>query len=126
MTRSERFSDAMHSLDLKTAGMRDSSKATFLSDHGEGVERMVNAIDHIDPSEALTNLYTQKLHTAEMRLYRAWLGHLVPTLRLIAKYRGNRQEAIWCIQKSHRIPRISAEVLYFSHRKKLLNFFLGQ
>ena len=37
----------------------------------------------------------QKLHKAEMRLYRAGLGYLVKVLRLIVKNGNNRKESIW-------------------------------
>ena len=126
MTRSERFSDAMHSLDLKTAGMRDSSKATFLSDHGEGVERMVNAIDHTEQPALTPTLYTRRLEAAVKRLTRANLDYLVPTLRLIAENRGNRQESIGVLAKRNKVPNKTAMWLYFGHREKLLNFFFAQ
>ena len=121
--RNDRFNEAMLSTDQFASTFDDPSEIAAFSDNGAGVDRLVNAIDRTDPSEVLTNLYTQKLHTAEMRLFRAGLIHLAPTLRLIAKYRGNRQESIWCIKKSNKVSRSTAKHLYFSHRKNLLKFF---
>ena len=126
MTRSERFSDRMLSMDQFASKFDDPSEIAAFSDNGTQVERLIDAIDRTEPPLAPPNLYTQKLHTAEMRLYRAGLGHLVPTLRLIVKNRGNRQESIGCLQKSHRVSWRGAERLYFSQRKKLLNFFFAQ
>ena len=126
MTRNERFNARMLSMDQFASKFGDSSKIAAFSDKGAGVERLIDAIDHTEPPLAPPNLYSQKLHTAEMRLYRAGLDYLTTTLRLIAKYRVNRQEAIWVIKKRNRASWKVAEWLYYSHRKKLLNFFLGQ
>ena len=105
--------------------MRGTSKATFLSDGGAGVERMVNAIDQYEPSDALAKFHARKLHAAEMRLYRAGLGYLVPILRLIAKNRDNRKASIARLQKRHAASWNAAKRLYFSRLKILSNFFLA-
>ena len=50
--------------------------------------------------ETLAAQKARKLHAAEMRLYRAGLDFLVPTLRLIALNGNNRKESIWSMTKS--------------------------
>ena len=124
--RNDRFNEAMCSMEELLSQFPDPSRIVTFSDKGEEVERLIDAIDRTEPPLAPPNLYTQKLHTAEMRLYRAGLGHLVPTLRLIVKNRGNRQESIGCLQKSQKTSWETAKHLYFSHREKILKFFLGQ
>ena len=126
MTRNERFNARMLSMDQFASKFGDSSKIATFSDKGAGVERLIDAIDHTEPPEKPTTLYTRRLEAAVKRLTRANLGYLVPTLRLIAKNHGNRQESIWVIKKRNRASWKVAEWLYYSHRKKLLNFFLAQ
>ena len=146
-TRNERFNASMRSLDEFTASFEDPTKITALSDNGQGVERMLDEIDRTETTGFSTgrtgvlpvqlendNIQVQnvrdarspeKLHRAEMRLYRAGLDNLVRVLRLIVKNGKNRKESIGELARSSRSPK-AAERLYFSHREKILKFFLGQ
>ena len=119
-TRNDRFNASMRSLDELTASFKDPSKAEVFSDKGLGVERMLDEIDHtlgqrascplgphpatgetpVAPVPVAPVRDPMKLHRAEMRLYRAGLGHLVRVLRLIAKNGNNRKESIWELAKS--------------------------
>ena len=121
--RNDRFNEAMLSTDQFASTFDDPSEIAAFSDNGAGVDRLVNAIDCTEPPEKPPSLYTRKLEAAVKRLTRANLDYLVPTLRLIAQNRSNRQESIWFIQKSNKVSRSTAKHLYFGHRKNLLKFF---
>lgn len=96
--RSERFNEAMHSLELTLTGC-DISKAEILSDRGAGAERIFDAIDY-DASEARAREeieaeeFDQILKNAIVALIAAGLGHTVPTLLAIIRNVNNREESI--------------------------------
>ena len=99
-TRNDRFNASMRSLDEITASFEDPSKADVFSDKGQGVERMLDEIDQTPlTQDGVRNgqaaLSSAKLHTAEMRLYRAGVGYLGKVLRLIVKNGTNRKKSIW-------------------------------
>lgn len=102
--RNQKFNESMLSLDEFTESFEDPSKIAALSDKGEGVRRMLEQIeptaDVTPDDETLAAQRARLLHAAEMRLYRAGLGYLVPTLRLIAANVNNRKESIWSMTKS--------------------------
>ena len=109
-TRNERFNRSMRSLDELTASFEDPSKAEVFSDKGQGVERTAESVD-VDLGEAASR--KRKLHLAEMRLYRAGRGCLVPVLRLIVRYGAARNFSLEKISRAQ----------YFRHRDALLRFF---
>jgi len=99
-TRNDRFNRRMRSYDEYVDTFTDPSKIRALSDQGLGIKRICDAIDGEEPEEqepTPTDETTQgrKLNAARMRLERAELGYLVPTLMLIVKNRKNRKESIW-------------------------------
>ena len=98
-SRNDRLFASMASLDEFVASFEDPTKIATLSDGGAGVERMLDAIDgpneEEDGDDEPLVARQRKLHAAEMRLYRAGLGHLVPALRLIVRNGNNRKESIW-------------------------------
>ena len=135
-TRNDRFNASMRSLDELTASFEDPSKADVFSDKGLGVERMAESVDvhqgeaasrrlNDDGAHSLQSGETplppcepahvrkRKLHVAEMRLYRAGRGYLVPVLRLIAENGSARNFSLEKISRAQ----------YFRHRDALLRFF---
>ena len=103
--RSEQFNRSMRSLDAFVASFGDASKIAVLADR-DGRER--DGQDARRPSGRVA-----KLHAAEMRLYRAGRGHLVPVLRLIVRYGSARNFSLEKISRAQ----------YFRHRNALLRFF---
>ncbi len=102
--RSNRFNGSMRSLDKLINKFGESNKIRVLSDKGVGASRMYKALDttpeSIEREEAkYQNEQRRRLHAAEVRLYRAKLGFLIPTLRLIVQNCENRKESIWILMK---------------------------
>ena len=128
--RNARLANGFLSLD-KLAGEVDLVKSRTVSDRGVGVERLVEDLDR-RPGDAereehdATAERRRKIHAAVVKLYRAGRGYLVPTLVLICRNGQYRDESIREIAARRRIDRNAAERLYFSHRKKIEKFFLGQ
>ena len=128
--RNARLANGFLSLD-KLAGEIDLVKSRTVSDRGAGVERLVEDLDR-RPGDAereerdATAERRRKIHAAVVKLYRAGRGYLVPTLVLICRNGQYRDESIREISARRRIDRNAAERLYFSHRKKIEKFFLGQ
>ena len=128
--RNARLANGFLSLD-KLAGEVDLMKSRVVSDGGAGIERMVGDIDR-RPGDAereernATAERRRKIHAAVVKLYRAGQGYLVPTLVLICRNGQYREVSIREIAARRRIDWNAAERLYFSHRKKIENFFLGQ
>ena len=134
--RNARLANGFLSLD-QLAGEIDLVKSRTVSDRGAGVERIVRLIDCSDCSIAGKPRWLikeqeaeaerrRKLDAARQRLRRAGLGYLVPTLMLICRNGQYREVSIREIAARRRIDWNAAERLYFSHRKKIENFFLGQ
>ncbi len=95
----------MRSLDKLINKFGESTKIRALSDKGAGASRMYKALDttpeSIEREEAkYQNERRKRLHAAEVRLYRAKLGYLVPTLRLIVQNGENRKESIWILMNA--------------------------
>ena len=99
--RSEQFNRSMRSLDEFAESFGDVSKIAVLADRREAACR---------PSFRSRDA---RLHAAEMRLYRAGRGYLVPVLRLIAKNGSARYLSLEKISRTQ----------YFRHRDALLRFF---
>ena len=117
--RSERFSQRMCSLDAFAAAFDDPSKIAAFSDGGAGVEQMTDALDY-DPvaeqadEQTRTEAFWQLYAGAVLRLVVADKLHLLPTLDLIIRNGGNREESL------EKMPRAT----YFRHRDALLDFFV--
>ena len=132
--RSERFNRSMRSLDEFVASFGDASKIAALSDLGSSVQRMTGDVNanvgeaasrrlKEDRARSLQSGETPlpqgehvrdaRLHAAEMRLYRAGRGYLVPVLRLIVRNGSERHLSLEKISRAQ----------YFRHRDALLRFF---
>ncbi len=147
--RNARLANGFLSLD-QLAGEIDLVKSRVVSDGGKGVERMVRMIDCSETTTDRRSLCKTKrrstdgeprwlaeereataerqrrIDAARQRLRRAGLDYLIETFLLICKNGKNRDESIHTLMISRRLPFRSAERLYFGHRKKIENFFLGQ
>ena len=137
--RNARLANGFLSLD-KLAGEIDLVKSRVVSDGGKGVERIVRMIDCSDCSDCSNDgeprwlaeerkaaaERQRRIDAARQRLRRAGLNYLIETFLLICKNGKNRDESIRELMISRRLPFRSAERLYFGHRKKIENFFLGQ
>ncbi len=131
--RNARLANGFLSLD-QLAGEIDLVKSRVVSDGGKGVERIVRMIDCsvcstdgeprwlIKEQEAEAER-RRKLDAARQRLRRAGLGYLVPTLMLIVKNGKNRDESIQELAARQKLSHHAAEVRYFGHREKILDFF---
>ena len=134
--RNARLANGFLSLD-KLAGEIDLVKSRVVSDGGKGVERIVRMIDCsvcstdgeprwlAEEREAAAERQ-RRIDAARQKLRRAGLDYLIETFLLICKNGKNRDESIHELMISRRLPFRSAERLYFGHRKKIENFFLGQ
>jgi len=123
--RSERFNRRMMSLEQLVTGYTDVSKASVFSDCGEGVERLVNAVDATSPSRQTKDedstsptrrgrrVHEERLFEAETRLVDAGKGYLIRVLLLIVENGANREESLKHVAKA----------TYFRHRDALLRFF---
>jgi len=125
--RGERFNNGMYSLDAMTSQMTDLSKATIFSDRGEGVERMIDAIDYDLERESAAEAAAEqrrreKLFEAEMRLVDAGLKHLIPTLLLIVENGADFKASIRALAKTSKSWN-AARKKYFEHRLQLIQFF---
>lgn len=119
--RNERFNRSMRSLEAMIAGMSDPSKSAKLSDRGKSAARMYAALEP-EPDAPDRD---QELAGAVLRLIVAGLDYLVPTLLLIAENGSDRTKSIAEMAKTNRSKKDwhTAEVRYFRHRDKLLEFF---
>ena len=119
--RNERFNRSMRSLEAMIAGMSDPSKSAKLSDCGKSAARMYAALEP-EPDAPDRD---QELAGAVLRLIVAGLDYLVPTLLLIAENGSDRTKSIAEMAKTNRGKKDwhTAEVRYFRHRDKLLEFF---
>ena len=134
--RNARLANGFLSLD-QLAGEIDLVKSRVVSDGGKGVERIVRMIDcsvcstdgeprWLAEEREVTRERQRRIDAARQRLRRAGLNYLIETFLLICKNGKNRDESIHELMISRRLPFRSAERLYFGHRKKIENFFLGQ
>ncbi|MDO5319024.1 MAG: hypothetical protein Q4G65_10390 [bacterium] len=134
--RNARLANGFLSLD-QLAGEIDLVKSRIVSDGGKGVERIVRMIDCSDCStdgeprwlaeeREAARERQRKIDAARQKLRRAGIGYLTETFLLICKNGKNRDESIRELAMRQRLPFESAERLYFGHRKKIENFFLGQ
>ena len=76
-------------------GDKDIVSETFLSDHGEGVERMISEIDgeEIGEEDRKSNLLSSVALVAALMPEALW------TLLLVVKNSTNRKESIWEMRK---------------------------
>ena len=134
--RNARLANGFLSLD-KLAKELDLVKSRRVSDSGAGVERIVRFIDCSDCSidgrpkwlleeEATATKRQRKFHAAEMKLHRAGLGYLVPTLALICRNGKYRDESMREFAARQNLGWEAAKRLYFSHREKIGKIFLAQ
>lgn len=102
-SRNDRLNERMLSLDELTASFEDPTKLAVLSDGGRGVEAMLEQLDEGAPPDEPEEPGDEplgpeerrrKLNSAKMRLVRAGLGYLVPTLELIANNGNNWEESV--------------------------------
>ena len=125
--RNARLANGFLSLDQLTVEI-DLVKSRTVSDRGAGVERMVGDIDRrpgdAEREERVTMAARQRrIDAARQKLRRAGLGYLVPTLMLIIKNGKNRDESIRELAERRKLSHHAAEVRYFGHREKILDFF---
>ena len=123
--RSERFNRSMKSLEAMLSGYSDPSKAKVLSDGGEALERLMDALDYSPEREraeeerlaaerlARQKVQLQRLAAAIARLVTAGKAYLVPTLLLIVRNGANRGESI----------RFMSARSYRRQRRELFRFF---
>ena len=134
--RNARLANGFLSLD-KLAEELDLVKSRTVSDGGAGAERIVRFVDCSDCSidgrpkwlveeAAAATKRQRKFHAAEMKLHRAGLGYLVPTLALICRNGKYRDESIREIAARQNLGWEAAKRLYFSHREKIEKIFLVQ
>ena len=134
--RNARLANGFLSLD-KLAGEIDLVKSRVVSDGGKGVERIVRMIDCSDCSKDGEPRWLaeerkaaaerqRRIDAARQKLRRAGLGYLVPTLLLIVKNGKNRDESIQELAARRKLSHHAAEVRYFGHREKILDFFRVQ
>ena len=114
----------MRSLEAMVSGMTDPSKSDKLSDRGENAARMYAAFE----PEPDTPDRDQELAGAVLRLIVEGMGHLAPTLLLIAENGSDRTRSIAlmaCSRKSGRGRKKfeSSRKAYKRCLKSLLNFF---
>ena len=131
--RNARLANGFLSLD-QLAGEIDLVKSRVVSDGGKGVERIVRMIDCsvcstdgeprwlAEEREAAAERQ-RRIDAARQKLRRAGLGYLVPTLMLIVKNGKNRDESIQELAARRKLSHHAAEVRYFGHREKILDFF---
>jgi len=96
----------------------DPAKDRNRSDGGQGVQRLLQAVDYDDATEtarerAILAERESRLFEAEMRLNDAGKAYLIPVLLLIAENGSDRDESL------KTVPRAT----YFLHRKMLIEFF---
>ena len=127
-TRQGAFEARMLSLDAIVTDEDSAEKLPALSDHGKGA-RAIRSFDEglsqsgadVAYAEKAMRHYQRRYNTAYVRLKRS-KPHLLRTFVLICQYGENRNASISILQEKtkdwHR-----AEVLYFFHRKKILDFF---
>ena len=121
--RNARLANGFLSLD-KLAKELDLVKSRTVSDSGAGVERMVGDIDREE--REWREKQRRKLDAARQRLRRAGCGYLVETFLLICKNGKYRDESIRELAGRRKLSYHAAEVRYFGHREKILNFFSVQ
>lgn len=97
--RSERFNNAMHSLDMKTAA-KDLSKMSFFSDEGRGAKLIYTQLDQTpetiqEEEDRYWQEREQKIKNAIVALIAAGYGYTAPTLLMIIENENNREETIW-------------------------------
>ena len=133
--RNARLANGFLSLD-KLAGKIDFVKSRVVSDGGAGVERIIRSIDGSDCSTAGKPKWqveerkaaerARRIDAARQRLRRAGCGYLVETFLLICKNGKYRDESIRELAGRRKLSYHAAEVRYFGHREKILNFFSVQ
>ena len=131
MTRNERFSRGIHSLERALTDLSDTSKAKLLSDGGDGVRRMLDDLDGDGNSPTKFQIDRDRstmVDVAAMLLVWAGLGHLVRTLYLVFA-NGSHLRSIsiraLCRDKRRKSAKQASKRLYELHRKALLSFFVS-
>ena len=131
MTRNERFSRGIHSLERALTDLSDTSKAKILSDKGKGVRRMLDDMD--DDGTAPSKFQVDRdrstmVDIAAMLLVWAGRGHLVRTLSLIfangSLLKSTSIRAL-CRDNRKKAAKKASKRLYELHRKALLSFFVS-
>ena len=146
--RNARLANGFLSLD-RLGEEIDLIKSRVVSDEGLGVARMVATIDlsggyadtRVRERDGTTEVVDsedggaarafaanrlRRFHAAEMKLRRAGLGYLLPTLALICKNGRYRNESIREIAARRNISFGAAKARYFAHREILCRIILGQ
>ena len=146
--RNARLANGFLSLD-RLGEEIDLVKSRVVSDEGLGVARIVAAIDlsggyadtRVRERDGTTEVVDsedggsamareanrlRRFHAAEMKLRRAGLGYLLPTLALICKNGRYRNESIREIAARRNISFGAAKARYFAHREILCKIILGQ
>ena len=128
--RNARLANGFLSLD-RLAEEIDLVKSRVVSDGGTGVERMIGDLDRKpgdaerEEREAATER-ARRIDAARQRLRRAGCGYLAETFLLICKNGKYRDESIRELAGRRKLSYHAAEVRYFGHREKILNFFSVQ
>ena len=130
-TRQGAFEARMLSLDAIVTDEDSAEKLPAISDHGKGA-RAIRSFDEglsqsgadVAYAEKAARHYQRRYCAAYKRLKRS-RPHLVRTFSLICKYGKNRLASIAELQAETKDWH-GAEVLYFFHRKEILNFFRVQ
>ena len=128
--RNARLANGFLSLD-RLAEEIDLVKSRVVSDGGTGVERMIGDLDR-KPGDAereerkAATERARRIDAARQRLRRAGCGYLAETFLLICKNGKYRDESIRELAGRRKLSYHAAEVRYFGHRAKILNFFSVQ
>ena len=131
MTRQGAFEAGMLSLDRQIEDVDEAESPAWLSDKGDGA-RKIRTFDEGLSQSGADVAYAEKaerqrklrMHLAYKRLLRS-APHLCRVFLLICKYGKNRNASIAELQAGTKDWH-AAEARYFSHRKKILNFFRVQ
>ncbi len=126
-TRNERFADAVYSLDLRKYGFGE-DRGRRCSDCGEGVYRLIAAIDW-DPrkeaaKEAAQLAQRKRLYEAAVEKIAAnGLAHFLPVLDEVMENGRQRQVSIVNLCRKMHKKRYAAEKFYYRGVRALLGLF---
>lgn len=89
---------------VSLSAFESDDKEEMFSDHGEGVERMIDEIDG-----RFTTDYYRRRANAAIKFASRNAPQIVPTLRLILKNGSNRRESIWSLMKNRQRGKLPKE-----------------